>query len=341
MAHSIEIVDGGLSPDAEGEVLRFWLAHGVLDERAGRERLPAVVALVRDEAGALAGTGSAVATEVGVVGGRRFSVLRSFLAPGAAADRSLPAALEREVFASLHAASTGDPVGLCLLLTPAEAAERPDAQWSDPPFVYAGHLPDGRQVRVAYFEPVSIEPGVPPLTAAPVWDRDVGPRLAVFREQDDVSPDEVAAFWIREGAVPEEEARRRVDEVLVVAIADDGDIAGVTTAYLAFNEQLGADVWHLRVFVAKAHRGQAFGLGLVIVAREELGRRWASGKDRRAPGILMEITNPFLRRTGPNAWWTPHAFWFVGENARGDHLRVHWFPGAPAPAPGAVAQGST
>jgi hypothetical protein len=29
----------------------------------------------------------------------------------------------------------------------------------------------------------------------------------------------------------------------------------------------------------------------------------------------------------------PTDFWYIGGNERGDHVRVHYFPGALAPAP--------
>ncbi len=32
------------------------------------------------------------------------------------------------------------------------------------------------------------------------------------------------------------------------------------------------------------------------------------------------------------ALWLPADFTFIGENAKGDHVRVHYFPGAHVPA---------
>ena len=335
----VQIVLG--APPAE-ELVRFWLSHRVLDEAAARARLPSVVAVVRDgQDGAIVGSASAVPAEVGVLGGRLVFVLRSFLAPAAAADASVRPALERAVYTHLDAATgrgPGRPLGLCLVLSPEEAAARPDARWSGPAFVFAGHLEDGRQVRVAWFgEPLSVDPARPPVTEMPAWEPGEGPLLLAFAEQDEVGPDDVVAFWLREGAMPEAVARDRVGQVLVVALDDAGGLAGVTTAYLDHDEQLGSTMWHVRVFVAASARGVMVGIDLVVAAREELTRRWTAG-DRRAPGVLMVVSHWLVPHLAPNAWWIPHDFWFVGETARGDHLRVHWFAGAPAPV---LAQGRT
>ena len=128
----------------------------------------------------------------------------------------------------------------------------------------------------------------------------------------------------------EEVARKRLDQVLVVAL-DGEELVGVCTAYLDHSPQLSTAMWHVRVFVRADARGALTGLGLVVAGREELERRWLAG-DRRAPGALLVVTRAILPYMAPNAWWIPHDFWFIGENVRGDHLRVHWFPGAPAPA---------
>jgi hypothetical protein len=38
-----------------------------------------------------------------------------------------------------------------------------------------------------------------------------------------------------------------------------------------------------------------------------------------------------LKRHFDDALWLPTDFTFIGENQRGDYVRVHYFPGALAP----------
>jgi hypothetical protein len=57
-----------------------------------------------------------------------------------------------------------------------------------------------------------------------------------------------------------------------------------------------------------------------------------SGADTRAAGIVFEVQNEGLKLIN-DATWLPTDFTFIGESRRGDHVRVHYFPGAVAPEP--------
>lgn len=170
------------------------------------------------------------------------------------------------------------------------------------------------------------------------WDLESGPPIAVFAEQDVVGEDAVVDFWVREGALDEEKARRRVADLHVVAV-EDGEVVATTSAFLRRDERLRMPLWHYRGFVGAAHRRSVIGLRMAILGRDDLSERFVSGRDRRAGGILWEVQNEGLRRAFPEARWMPTDFTFVGENAYGDHVRVHYFPGALAPPP--PGQGST
>jgi hypothetical protein len=70
--------------------------------------------------------------------------------------------------------------------------------------------------------------------------------------------------------------------------------------------------------------------------RDLLGRRFRSGEDTRAGGIAFELQNEGMRKYLNMAIWQPADFIFVGDNARGEPVRVHYFPGAHAPLPHAA-----
>jgi hypothetical protein len=148
---TIDVVRGRLEPATADELLAFWAAHGALSGEEARQRLGEVVCVLRRPDG-IAGVSSAHMADVALIGGRRFWVYRNLL-PGDAAEYAQAMisatfdALERDC--DLRA---GTPVGLCLLLTEAERMRHPEADWYQPPIVYAGYLKDGRQVRVGYFD---------------------------------------------------------------------------------------------------------------------------------------------------------------------------------------------
>ena len=336
---SVERVRGRLDDRWSERLLGFWAANGALGEAEGRGRLPEVVCALTGPAGEIAGASSVYAADVPLVGGRRFWVFRSFVLPVAAG--AVPG-LIAATFAALEEEfdpAGGGPIGLCLLLGAAEAARRPEAEWTDPRMVHAGYLEDGRQVRIGYFTGAAIAP-LAGSGRAPGGDLDRGPRIERFSEQDVVDARAVADFWIREGALDPAEAHRRVAEVLLVAVGGDGEIAGVTTAYLRHSARLRMPMWHFRGYVGVAHRRSMTGLRLGVRGREALSGDFTSGRDTRASGIVYEVENEDLKRAFPRAHWTTMDCLFIGENEYGDHVRVHYFPGARAPGPES-AQGST
>jgi hypothetical protein len=117
----------------------------------------------------------------------------------------------------------------------------------------------------------------------------------------------------------------------MVAVHRDEGVVGVTTSFLKRNEQLRLDLWHYRGFVAEAHRESMLASFFAMDGTKWLSDRFASGEDTRGAGVLYEIENEGLRMYLNRGLWLPSMFWFIGENARGDHVRVHWFPGARVP----------
>jgi hypothetical protein len=148
-----------------------------------------------------------------------------------------------------------------------------------------------------------------------------------------VGSDDVLDLWRREGAMPADEAARRVHEALCAATAPDGSLVGVSTAYLKRNVQLGLDLWYYRVFVAEAHRLSTVAALLGFRSHGLLLDRWTAGADRRGVGVVIEVENEGMRRALTGAVWQPNDVHFIGINQRGDHVRVTYFPGAVAPLP--------
>jgi hypothetical protein len=150
-------------------------------------------------------------------------------------------------------------------------------------------------------------------------------------------------MWVTEAKVEEPEAQRRVAELFAVATSRDGALAAVCTAYLQRNDQLRAEAWHLRTYVSTAHRMSHLAFMLALAGRDHLQGRFVGGEDRRGIGLLFEVQNEALKRqgTGEVSRFMTRALWhmtdsfFIGENVRGDHVRVHYFPGAEAPEPDA------
>ena len=165
------------------------------------------------------------------------------------------------------------------------------------------------------------------------WRLDDGYRIELFAEQDAVGEGDVIDLWSRELPLSEAERNRRVHEVLLVATTGGGELAGVSSAYLKRNDQLGMDLWYYRAFVPDRHRQSNVAVNLALIGRDHLEERFVSGRDPRAGGMIYEVENEGLKRHFDEALWLPTDFTFIGENERGDHVRVRYFPGALAPEP--------
>ena len=160
-------------------------------------------------------------------------------------------------------------------------------------------------------------------------------RIELFAETDLVD-EEVIQFWIREGAVNRAEAEVRVAETQFVAL-HDGAVAGVETAYLQWSPRLNLSLWHHRMFIGRDHRQGGLGMTLGLKAALHAQMMFTTGRDTRGAGSLIEVSNEGLKRNFDGAVWRWNRpdyvpdYTFIGENERGDHVRVHYFPGALAP----------
>jgi hypothetical protein len=145
--------------------------------------------------------------------------------------------------------------------------------------------------------------------------------------------DAALGLWAREGVMDAEEAARRVHEVVCVGLGPADELVALSTAYLRRSRQLGMTLWYSRVFVAADHRMANLAFRLALEVRDHFRERWVSGEDTRAAGMMFEVHNRALRGHLVNATWRSD-YTFVGTTREGDHMRVHYFPGAQAPLPG-------
>lgn len=330
----IEIVRGALDENRSQQILSFWAAHGVLSEDAARERLPEVVSVAMDDSGEIAGVNS-VSKGVPRPPGRPMWVYRSFLAQDSDELWTELFTAAFDVLEEEFDPNRGDPLGVCVLLDGVEAARRPEAIWPEEDLIYAGHLPDGRQVRIRWFWDAPAEPGLPnslklDQSVAMDWSIDERYRVEPYAGDSEVTQ-AILSLWAREGVVPAAEAQRRVHETLNVVIERDEGVVALSTSYIERSAQLGMDLWYFRTFVASPHRNTHVATQLTMHNRDLLEQRFVTGDDTRAGGVAFELQNQGMRKYINTAIWQPVDFIFVGDNERGDPVRVHYFPGAQAP----------
>lgn len=158
-------------------------------------------------------------------------------------------------------------------------------------------------------------------------------RIQLLSDPGSVGEAAVIELWTTRADMDDAEARKRVGEVLFVAVDEADEAVGVSTAYLAREEQLGMDLWHYRTYIAKGHRESNLGWLLMFHSRDHLERLFVSGEDTRGQGVFFALQNRAVQVTRNDAIWPTSRFAFVAEGKRGAHHRVNFFPGALAPDP--------
>ena len=146
--------------------------------------------------------------------------------------------------------------------------------------------------------------------------------------ESSVTREDVLALWARENVVTPQEARRRIDEVLLVGVDRDDGVVGVSSAYLQRNEQLRMDLWYYRAFVARAHRMSSLAVLLAMIGRDLLKQRFVTGRDTRAAGAVYEVENEGLKR------------YFNGGVLAADRVHLHRRERSRGPRPGPLLPGS-
>ena len=328
----IELVRGRLTDPLAAELLEFWGKHTPLEGEAAQKRLSQVLCVQRNDAGEITGVNSARAEKLDVIGGLRFWVYRELLLDQGDRPAMLGAAFD--LLAAEFSGQGEEPRGIALFESDPEVLRAtPLAVWPETQMFYAARDAAGAQLRIRYFDDAIVVGG----SEAGITAQDAAALGESYRvepmEGSGTTTEDVLEFWQREGAVPESEAHRRVHEVHLVGRDADGALAGVSTTYLQRNPQLGLDLWYYRAFVSPKHRKANLGFLFVIQGKQLLAERFADGTDRRGAGVLYEIENEGVKRRFNKGRWPLTGFTFIGENAKGDHVRLVYFDGAEAPAP--------
>ena len=275
--------------------------------------------------------------------GRRFWVYPSASGPGEFDDAEFNATFES--LATEFKPRGSGPIGVCVMVEDRQVMERrPEPIWPESELMFAGYLPDDRQLRIRYFRGATIGPGLPDspsLDEAETRDYslDTGFRIEPLAGNDAVSAEDVIDLWQREGVLPGPLGRQRVHQVNLVAITGEREIAGVSTIYLQRSSQLRMELWFYRTFVASRHRHSNLAAQLIAHNRDLLERRFMSGEDTRAQGLIFGLENEGMQRHLNNAYWPYSDFTFIGEDEHGWHIRVHYFPGARVPLPAQTPTG--
>jgi hypothetical protein len=145
--------------------------------------------------------------------------------------------------------------------------------------------------------------------------------------------DEIVGMWMAERVLAPAEAQRRVAEVVAIARAADGEIAGVATAYVAPLAGTDRRYWHYRTFVRPTHRAVwAIAPRMFDTALAALR---AHDHPDRPLGVAAVVENRELMRPAMREEIARAGLTLLGTDAAGrDVWCLHFDGSAPPPAPG-------
>lgn len=143
----------------------------------------------------------------------------------------------------------------------------------------------------------------------------------------------IRAFWARENAnVEGDEALRRVQQVVLHVVDENGEIAAVATAAPKVLPRLGQPLYYYRCFVGKAWRSGKLVRPLLRRTQRVL-EDYAREHDFPCIGVLLELENEGFATTLQWAHWQTTGFSYIGKSPRGLDLRVSYFRGARLKSP--------
>lgn len=149
----------------------------------------------------------------------------------------------------------------------------------------------------------------------------------VFQNLTDELKKEVTTFWLREGALTEGEAEKRIQQVSLIARNNDDQIIGVSTIFQQLYEPIGKVFFYFRGFVKMEYRREGIILDFLKISQKELNHRFNQGLDKGVIGILIKIQNPDLMKGLYQAVLPRTGFVYVGmeDNC---HVRISYFENA-------------
>mgnify|MGYP000005097280 FL=1 len=171
------------------------------------------------------------------------------------------------------------------------------------------------------------------MTDSPAGDREIRGyrRTPVYGRVPTGVRDEIVGMWLAADVLPPDEARRRVDEVVIAIRSPSGALAGVNTVYVQDVPGGAGPFYFYRTFVRPADRGVP---GLTTAAFEAAVALLRPHPHPRAPrGVVVIVENAKLARRGAVARMKRVGLHLVGRDAQGHDVWCLRFDGTVPVAP--------
>ena len=153
----------------------------------------------------------------------------------------------------------------------------------------------------------------------------------VWEKMDADLANAIVAFWLREGALRnEEKARARLPQVTMVAWDNrdkEKNIVAVASMEIKHSPILENNFCFCRQFVTASLRQSGLATRIGVEVYNFLEAEFLKGK-LDAKGLILEFENEFLNAELKSAVLNHLPFVYFGHNTKGQQMRVCYFKGA-------------
>ena len=144
----------------------------------------------------------------------------------------------------------------------------------------------------------------------------------IYDDPDSPWRERVIDLWTRTGILARDEAVKRADQIVLVALDGDDNVAGVSTVYVDDFRGPGDRYYFYRLFIAPGHRVYGMMKFMTAMSRDYLRERECRD---RPNGVVVITENPKLMRTGIKREFRRIDFKYAGRNPKGLDIWISEF----------------
>lgn len=144
---------------------------------------------------------------------------------------------------------------------------------------------------------------------------------------DDLA-NELVALWTNSAGLSQEQARQRLDELILFVRNGAGQIVGVATAVKTYYQQIQNYVYAYRCYIQPESRAPALDTQMLVRAKQHLQERCNQETESRCVGILTIVENEVIKKNWKQAVWLGADMIYIGNTPEGHHIRIGYFQNA-------------
>lgn len=139
---------------------------------------------------------------------------------------------------------------------------------------------------------------------------------------------EVVKIWTESAGLDQNEAQRRLTELVMVVKDNRGKVVGISTAVKSHVPQLQNYVFLYRCFILPEFRAPALDTQMIVRSKNYLHQVSKSEMEKKCVGIMVIVQNEILKKNWRQAVWRGADMMYIGNTPNGDHMRIGYFKGA-------------